>query len=62
MVAEYWLMLSFLGLSLTFTQVITGLAAARIALFLLVPGRDHRSQSNPRFKQHGLQPSGRHER
>ena len=38
MVAEYWLMLSFLGLSLTFTQVIAGLAAARIALFLLVPG------------------------
>ena len=36
--AEYWLMLSCLGLDLTFTQLIAALAAARVALFALIPG------------------------
>lgn len=38
MVSEFWLMVSFLGLPLTFLQLITALTAARIAIFLLLPG------------------------
>jgi len=36
--AEYWLMLSCLGVDLTFSQLMAALAAARVALFLLIPG------------------------
>jgi glycosyltransferase 2 family protein len=38
MVAEFWLMVSFLGTSLTILQLITALTAARIAILLLLPG------------------------
>ncbi len=35
---EYWFMLSCLGVELTFPQLMAALAAARVALFLLIPG------------------------
>lgn len=35
---EYWFMLSCLGIELTFPQLMAALAAARVALFLLIPG------------------------
>ena len=38
MVWEFWLMVSFLGLSLTFLQLVTTLTAARVAILLLLPG------------------------
>lgn len=38
MIAEFWLMVSFLGISLTMVQLITVLTAARIAILLLLPG------------------------
>lgn len=38
MSGEYWLMLQFLGLSLTFEQAMAALVAARLALLVPVPG------------------------
>lgn len=38
MIAEFWLMISFLGLSLSLVQLVTALTAARIAILLLLPG------------------------
>lgn len=38
MVGEFWLMVSFLGISLTLIQLVTALTAARIAILLLLPG------------------------
>ncbi len=38
MIAEFWLMVSFLGLSLSLVQLVTALTAARIATLLLLPG------------------------
>ena len=38
MLAEYWLMVSFLGTPLTVLQLVVTLTAARIAILLLIPG------------------------
>jgi uncharacterized protein (TIRG00374 family) len=38
MLTEFWLMVSFLGLSLSLLQLVTALTAARIAILLLLPG------------------------
>lgn len=38
MLAEYWLMLAFLGTQLTLFQLAVALTAARIAILLLIPG------------------------
>ncbi len=38
MIAEFWLMIAFLGLSLSLVQLVTALTAARIAILLLLPG------------------------
>jgi uncharacterized membrane protein YbhN (UPF0104 family) len=38
MIGEFWLMVSFLGLSLSPVQLIAALTAARIAILLLLPG------------------------
>jgi uncharacterized protein (TIRG00374 family) len=38
MIVEFWLMIYFLGLSLTAMQLIAALTAARIAILLLLPG------------------------
>lgn len=38
MLAEYWLMVSFLGTPLTALQLVVTLTAARIAILLLIPG------------------------
>ncbi len=38
MLAEYWLMVSFLGTTLTLLQLVVTLTAARIAILLLIPG------------------------
>ncbi|MGB0388288.1 MAG: lysylphosphatidylglycerol synthase transmembrane domain-containing protein [Ardenticatenaceae bacterium] len=38
MIGEYWLMWSFLGIDLTFIELIALLTAARIAILLLLPG------------------------
>ena len=38
MIFEFWLMVSFLGLSLSSVQLVTALTAARIAILLLLPG------------------------
>lgn len=38
MIGEFWLMVSFLGISLSPVQLITALTAARIAILLLLPG------------------------
>ncbi len=38
MIGEFWLMISFLGISLSLVQLVTALTAARIAILLLLPG------------------------
>jgi len=38
MIGEFWLMISFLGTSLSLVQLVTALTAARIAILLLLPG------------------------
>ena len=38
MIAEYWLMTRFLGLNLTFSQAVSALVAARLALLTPLPG------------------------
>ena len=38
MIAEFWLMVSFLGIRLSAVQLVTALAAARFAILLLLPG------------------------
>lgn len=38
LLVEYWFMLTSLGIELTFSQLMAALAAARVALFLLIPG------------------------
>lgn len=38
MIGEFWLMIAFLGISLSFVQLVTALTAARIAILLLLPG------------------------
>lgn len=38
MLAEYWLMVAFLGTNLTVLQLVVTLTAARIAILLLIPG------------------------
>jgi len=38
MIGEFWLMISFLGLSMSLLQLVTALTAARIAILLLLPG------------------------
>lgn len=38
LLAEYWFMLSCLGVELSISQLMAALAAARVALFLLIPG------------------------
>lgn len=37
MLAEFWLMVSFLGISLTLVQLVTVMTAARVAILLLLP-------------------------
>lgn len=38
MILEFWLMVAFLGVSLSLIQLLTALTAARIAILLLLPG------------------------
>jgi glycosyltransferase 2 family protein len=38
MIGEFWLMVAFLGIPLTLTQLVVALTAARIAYLLLLPG------------------------
>jgi uncharacterized protein (TIRG00374 family) len=38
MLAEYWLMIAFLGTPLSWLQLVVTLTAARIAILLLIPG------------------------
>jgi uncharacterized protein (TIRG00374 family) len=38
MIGEFWLMISFLGTSLSMVQLVTAMTAARIAILLLLPG------------------------
>jgi hypothetical protein len=37
MIAEYWLMVSFLGVDMTLPQLVTTLTAARISILLFLP-------------------------